>query len=324
LSKEYDKWSCGEDSVVIGRQHFDIGNENIELDITDIFNQFILGSKENYGIGMAFSPLLETMEMSRENYVTWFTDKTDTFFEPYVETRYDDVVCDDRGNFVLDKNNKLYLYCTIGDHLEDLDRNPTVSIKNNDDEIIMEGIESKKFSKGIYYIDLNLSRSDFEADTMLYDVWTDISYQGAKLEPTELEFVLKSNSNYFNIGNSSSVNNIKFTPSVSGINEREQIKRGDLRKLIVTPKPNYTSNTAQLVDSMDIRLYVKDGSSEIDVISWDKINKSFTENYYMIDTSMLIPQRYYVDVRITYGMQSIVHHDVLSFDIVNDLTNRYL
>ena len=323
LSIEYDKWSCGEESVIIGRKHFDIGNENIDLDITEIFNKFLLGEKENYGIGMAFSPMTELIDSEYENYVTWFTDKTSNFFEPYVETRYYDYVSDDRSNFVLDKNNKLYLYCTIGDHLEDLDKNPTVTIKNGDDEIIMEGIESKKFSKGIYYIDLKLSRSYFEADTMLYDTWMDILYQGEKLDDISLDFVLKRTSNFFNIGNSLSVNNTTFKPSVSGINEKEQIKRGDLRKLIISAQPNYSQNTIQLIDTMDIRLYVKDGMGEIDVISWDRVNKSFSENYYLIDTNILIPQRYYVDIRITYGMNSIVHHDVLKFDIVNDLDNRY-
>lgn len=323
LSVEYDKWSCGEESVIIGRQHFDVGNESIEFDVTDIFNQYLLGERENYGIGMAFSPMLELTDSEYENYVTWFTDKTSNFFEPYVETRYDDFISDDRSNFVLDKDNKLYLYCTIGDHLEDLDENPTVTIKNGDDEVILENIESKKFSKGIYYIDLKLSRSDFEADTMLYDTWMGISYQGSKLDDVELDFVLKPTSNYFNIGNSLNSTNVTFTPSTSGINEKEQIKRGDIRKLVISAQPNYTQNTIQLVDGMDIRLYVRDGMSEIDVISWDKVNKSFSENYYMIDTSILIPQRYYVDIRIKYGMNSVIHHDVLKFDIVNDLDNRY-
>ena len=323
LSAEYDKWSCGEDSVVIGRQHFDVGNESIELDITDTFNKFLLGEKDNFGIGMAFSPMLEIKESEYENYVTWYTDKTSNFFEPYVETRYDDFVSDDRSNFVLGKDNKLYLYCTIGEHLENLDKNPTVTIKNGDDEIIMECVESKNFSKGIYYIDLKLSSSDFKADTMLFDTWDDIFYHGEKLNAVELDFVTKPTSNYFNIGNSLNTTNMAFTPSTSGINEKEQIKRGDVRKLVISAKPNYTQNVYQLVDSMDIRLYVKDGMGEIDVISWDKVNKSFSENYYMIDTNILIPQRYYVDIRISYGMNSIIHHDVLSFDIVNDLDNRY-
>ena len=330
LSKEYDKFSAGEESIVIARQHFDVGNENLNIDITDIFNKFLDGELENYGIGMAFSPMLEASESEYENYIGFLTDKTNTFFEPFVETRYEDVVSDDRSNFVLGKRNRLYLYCTIGDHLEDLSLNPTVTIRNGDGEIIrdsvgreMTWIMSKKQSKGIYYIDVKLSRSDFEPDTMLYDTWTNIQYQGTLLDDVELDFVVKQSANYFNIGNSISTTDITFSPVISGIKEKEQIKRGDIRKLVIQAKPSYTNNTAQLLDTMDLRLYVKDGTREIDVIEWDTVNKAFLENYYMVDTNILIPQRYFVDIRIKYGMNSIIHHDVLSFDIVDDLNNKY-
>lgn len=330
LSKEYDKFSAGEESIVIARQHFDVGNENLNIDITDIFNKFLDGELENYGIGMAFSPMLEASESEYENYIGFLTDKTNTFFEPFVETRYEDVVSDDRSNFVLGKRNRLYLYCTIGDHLEDLSLNPTVTIRNGDGEIIrdsvgreMTWIMSKRQSKGIYYIDVKLSRSDFEPDTMLYDTWTNIQYQGTLLDDVELDFVVKQSANYFNIGNSISTTDITFSPVISGIKEKEQIKRGDIRKLVIQAKPSYTNNTAQLLDTMDIRLYVKDGTREIDVIEWDTVNKAFLENYYMVDTNILIPQRYFVDIRIKYGMNSIIHHDVLSFDIVDDLNNKY-
>ena len=272
---------------------------------------------------MAFSPLLEVSDSEYENYIGFLTDKTNTFFEPFVETRYTDVVLDDRSNFVLNKDNRLYLYCTIGDTLQSLDENPIVTIKNGDEETIMENIEAKQQSRGIYYIDIKLNKGDFEADTMLYDVWGNIVYQGTKLDDVELDFVLKDTPNFFNIGNSLSTTNATFTPSITGIKEKEEIKRGDVRKLVISAKPNYTINTVQLVDNLDIRVYIKDGTREIDVIEWDGINKSFSENFYIIDTNILIPQRYYVDVRITYGMNSIIHHDVLSFDIVDDLNNKY-
>ena len=32
---------------------------------------------------------------------------------------------------------------------------------------------------------------------------------------------------------------------------------------------------------------------------------------------------YYVDVKIVYGMESIINHNILSFNIVNDVTNKY-
>lgn len=330
LSREYDKWAANEDSIVIGRQRFDYGNENIELDITEIFNKFLDGELENYGIGMAFSPMLEISDSKYENYVGWLTDKTNTFFAPFVETRYDDVVLDDRANFVLNKKNKLYLYCTIGNQLEDLDANPTVTVRDSEDEIIsddegnkFENIEAKKFAKGIYYIDLLLKKGDFEPNTMLYDTWEGLIYQGVELDDVELDFTLKPTPNYFTIGNSLEADNVTHSPSISGIKEKEQVKRGDIRKLIINAKPSYTYNTYELIEDMDFRLYIKDGTREIDVIKWDKINKAFTNNYYVIDTNILMPQRYYVDVRIKYGMNSIIHHDVLSFDIVDDLNNKY-
>lgn len=330
LSKELDKWAAGEDSIVIGRQHFDYGNECINLDITDTFNKFLDGELENYGIGMAFSPLFEVTDREYENYVGWLTDKTNTFFEPFVETRYDDYISDDRSNFVLNKRNRLYLYCTIGDHLQDLDKLPIVTITNSDDEVIrnkggrlMEEIEAKKFAKGIYYIDILLSKSDFEADTMLYDTWDGLVYQGVELDAVELDFTLKNTPNYFNIGNSLEADNVTYNPMINGIKENEQIKRGDVRKLTIDGRPSFTYNTYELLDSMDIRLYVKDGTREIDVIEWDRVNKAFTHNFYVIDTNILIPNRYYVDIRIRYGMNSIIHHDVLTFDIVDDLNNRY-
>ena len=323
LSREYDKFSANEESIVIARQRFDIGNESISVDITDTVNKFISGELENHGIGIAFSPMTELTDSEYENYIGFLTDKTNTFFEPYLETRYDDVVSDDRSNFVLNKDNRLYLYCTIGDHLDDLDDCPTVTIVDGDDNVVLSPTKSTRQFRGIYYVDLKLSQTHFKGGTMLYDTWDGISYHSTNLDDVELNFTLNNASNFFNIGDSTSTTNITFSPSISGIQENEEIKRGDVRKLVIKSKPSYTNNTIQLMDSMEFRLYVKDGTREIDVIEWDKVNKSFTENYYMVDTNMLIPNKYHVDIRIRYGMNSIIHHDVLKFSIVDDLNNRY-
>lgn len=323
LSLEYDKFSANEESIVIARQRFDIGNESISVDITDTVNKFINGDLENHGIGIAFSPMTELTNSEYENYIGFLTDKTNTFFEPYLETRYDDVVSDDRSNFVLNKNNRLYLYCTIGDHLDDLDECPIVTIVDSDDNVVLEPTKSIRQFRGIYYIGVKLSQTHFKGGTMLYDTWGGISYHGTNLDAVELNFTLNNASNFFSIGDSTSSTNVTFTPSISGIQEKEEIKRGDVRKLVIKAKPSYTNNTIQLMDSIEFRLYVKDGTREIDVIGWDSVNKSFTENYYMLDTNMLIPNKYHVDVRIKYGMNSIIHHDVLKFSIVDDLNNRY-
>ena len=320
LSGEYDKFSSGDTSAkVIGRLKFQVGNEDIDIDITDVVNKFITGELDNYGIGIAYSPMYELSDIEKENYLALITDKTNLWYAPYVETRYCDAISDDRGRFVSGKDNRLYLYCTIGDGLDDLDRNPLVSIWDTNTNCIQNNIESKKFSKGIYYIDLNMPGNPGD---MYYDIWQNLQYNGNKLPDVELDFTIKSPSTYFMIGNSIQ-DEQTFTPSISGIQEKEQIFRGDIRKIVISARPNYTKNVVQLLDSMDIRLYVKDGMAEIDCISWDKVNKTSNENFYMLDTSMLIPNRYFIDVRIRYGMSSIIHHDVLTFDIVEDKTNKY-
>ena len=157
---------------------------------------------------------------------------------------------------------------------------------------------------------------------MLYDTWDNIIYGGSKLDPVELDFTLKNVNMFFNIGNKLENNN-RFIPNVSGINDSESIKRGDVRKLIINARVQYTSQEYQLINGMETRLYVMDGNRELDVFPWEPVNKTFLENYVIIDTNILIPQRYYLDVKIKYGMEEIIHHDVLHFDIVNDIGNRY-
>jgi hypothetical protein len=316
LSLEYDNFSSkfGSD-IIIGRQHFDIGNENINLDITDVVNKFISGELENYGIGIAYTPMTELFESNLEYYTSFLTHKTNTFFEPYVETVYFDSIDDDRSYFILDKKNRLYLYCNIGNETENLDVLPTCTVDGKEYDV-------KQFSKGIYYIDICLSKKDYQPNMMLYDVWDNIIYQGQKLEPIELDFVTKQSSLFFNIGNKLGTYN-KLIPSLSGIKYDEKIQRGDVRKVIITPLIEYNKNSAELINSMYARLYIKDGEREIDVIPFELVNKTFMENYFIIDTEMLIPEKYYIDVKIKYNQEMIIHHNVLNFKIVENLNNKY-
>lgn len=336
LSEEYDNFSSENGSdIIFARQRFDVGNENIDLDITEIVNKFVSGELENHGIGIAFTPALERIGEDEnnllstiENYLGLFTNKTNTFFEPFVETQYHDYIDDDRANFVLGKDNKLYLYCNLGGQLTDLDEIPTVTVTDSNEEVVtdadgrvLENIEAKHFSKGVYYIDLRIPY-DTEPDTMMFDTWSNIKYNGNEMPPVELDFTLKNPNMFFNIGNKLESNG-RFTPNVSGINDAEDIKRGDKRKVKISARVEYTTQDYELINGIETRLYVKDGTRELDVFPWEPVNKTFLENYMIIDTSILIPQKYYLDIKIKYGMEEIIHHDMLHFNIVDDINNRY-
>jgi hypothetical protein len=278
-------------------------------------NKYINGELENYGLGIAFTPMLELKGGKIENYIGFLTNYTSSFFEPYVETVYEDNISDDRANFVLDKNNRLYLYANIGGECTNLDELPTCTVNDKPYDV-------KQFSTGIYYIDINLSRNEYKPNTMLYDTWSNIKYQGTALEDVELDFVTKPTNLFFNIGNSLE-DSKRLVPTIYGIKQDEQIQRGDIRKVVINPRVEYKRNSSQLVDKMYARVYIKDGERELDVIPFEKVNRTFLENYFTIDTEMLIPNKYYIDVKMLYNQELIVHHNVLSFKITQNLDNKY-
>lgn len=315
LENELAKFNNGEESIIIGKQHFDIGTENIELDITNTFNKFITGELKNYGIGIAFAPYFEYENSIIENYVGFLTNKTNSFFEPFVETINTESIYDDRTNFVLGKANKLYLCSTIGGKLENLDKLPTCTINE-------ETYEVHQASKGIYYIDVNLPIDAFKAPTMLYDTWDGLIYQGQELKPVELDFTVQLPYSHFGIGTAMPEKN-EFTPTIYGISDNEIIKRGDVRKLCVNVRKNYTKNEGIEINDIQMRMYVMDGTAQVDVIPYMDMNKIFTENYTLLDTSILIPNEYLIDVKVNFGMESIIHHNILKFKIVDDTKNKY-
>lgn len=332
LSLEYDNFSSEQGSkIIIARQRFDIGCENIHVDITDIVNKFITGELKNYGIGIAFTPALERLGESKnalvsqvENYAGFFTDKTNLFYEPFVETIYDDTILDDRSNFVLSKNNRLYLYSNIGGKPTDLDELPTCVIKNDNDEVIFDSLEVKRQFKGVYYVELSLDHSTTDENVMFYDVWSNIKYQGNALPDVELDFVTKPVHNWFNIDNTMH-DEPEYTPLVSGIDSNEKIyRKGEIRKIKVTANPVYSQNKGVLVDEMYYRLYVMDGEREITVIPFEKIHMSYNENFFYLNLDMLPPQKYYIDIRFKYNGEVRTYKDKIHFTIVSSFNNRFI
>jgi hypothetical protein len=315
LENELIKYNNGEESIIIGKQHFDIGNENIDVDITDTFNKFITDELNNFGIGIAFAPDFEYSDSLYENYIGLLTNKTNSFFEPFVETTYDEYITDDRANFIIGKENRLYLFASIGGDLDNLDELPTCTIEGNYYDVY-------QVTKGIYCVNVKLSQSDFKAPTMLYDRWDNIIYHGEKLSPIEMDFTLKPAGSYFRIGTMIPEQN-NFVPSVYGICDNENIKRGDLRRIFFLFNKQYEKNIGLDIVNAEARIYVMDGTAQCDVMPYTKIERAFTDNFMMLDTNILIPQKYYMDIKVNYGTESIIHRDVLHFNIVSDTNNMY-
>ena len=90
--------------------------------------------------------------------------------------------------------------------------------------------------------------------------------------------------------------------------------------LTITVKPvPYTVNQQVLVDNINYRLYVRQGTTEVDVIPWTPVNNSFTHNYFLLDSGWLIPNEYYLDIKATSNQQVDTYRKAIKFQIINQL-----
>ena len=100
--------------LVKGEQYFEKGSENVCIDVTDYINGLISSGITEANLGLAYSPGLESAPQESLCYTGFFTRDTQTVYEPFMETVYNDLIQDDRCEFHLDKSNRLYLYVNAG------------------------------------------------------------------------------------------------------------------------------------------------------------------------------------------------------------------
>jgi len=315
-------YSGSPSGITVTTQHFDKGNENIEMDITEYVNGLLTGDT-NHGLGIAFARGYELINTVALQYVGFFTNNTQTFYEPYVESVYSNHIKDDRNNFFLDKDNKLYLYVNIAGNPSNLDQNPSVNIFDNNGVLISAYTSSDvaHITKGVYSIDLIIPTEVDNIETMYNDVWSDISINGVTRPDITLDFVVKDSMNYYNIGNNDTLPK-KVAVNISGIRNQENIKRGDIRKVIVSARIPYTVEQTQFIDGLKYRLYVKEGNRELTVIDFQTIEMANNYYYFLLDTDSLIPNTYFLDVLATSNLEVTTLKNVCQFNIVNQVELR--
>jgi hypothetical protein len=309
--------------LAVGTQHFEQGNENLEIDVTDIVNAFITG-ETNYGLGIAFPRIYEELDTDDYEYVGFFTRHTQTFYEPYVETTYSCHINDDRTDFYLDKANRLYLYVNLGGTPTNLDELPTVTVYDNCQLVISSYTQSDVVhcTKGVYYIDLLVNtNSNNQPGVMVNDVWGNIKIKGISRPDIELSTELKDSFGYYNIGDADDLPK-KVGFNISGINHNEKIKRGDIRKVLVSTRIPYTVNQTQKIDRLVYRLYVKEGKNEYTIIDYQPLEMTPNTNYFLLDTQSLIPNTYYLDVKYESNLEVSTNKEVLKFEIVSQVELR--
>ena len=160
-------------------QTFSTGLEDMELDVSDLVEQWLAGTKENYGFGIKLPDATESA--TRSFYTKKFFGRDSEFFfqRPVLEARWDSARKDDRGYFyassslvsATDNLNTLYLYNRVRGRLRDYPIIPTsASLRLDSTDAVgsnLAAAEVVKVATGIYSASIALDTTA----SVIYDIW---------------------------------------------------------------------------------------------------------------------------------------------------------
>ena len=306
--------------TIIARQHFQLGNEDLEMDMTDEINSILDGTLTGItGWGLAYLPQIENIAGLTSSYsVAFFSKYTNTFYQPYLLTNYDDYIKDDRTQFLKNQENRLYLYVYQNGDLVNLDSDPYVRIEDRNGDAVsgMTSLSTCLRTKGVYEVTVPNGFSGSPTPCQYFDVWSGLTINGQSIPNVTNQFTLQNYSAGISIGPVSKEPLI-YGFDFYGILQNEKILASDIRKVGVTIKKAYTGQQVLLNISAFYRVYVREGNTEVQVQDWTPINRTPNEYYFMFDTRDKIPNQYYVDIRVNTSGEKDTYQRELMFQIVN-------
>lgn len=311
-------------TLVLATQRFEDGSENFTVDITDYINSRIFSgatgfTATTFGLGIKFTDEIENIETLKRKAVAFHVKDTHTFYEPYIETYVNDEIEDDRNYFFLDKDNSLYLYANAGNFASDIEVTGVTIIDYKGNEIgVATGSTIEKVRTGVYRIIVNIDSDSYPDAVIFTDRWHII--QNGKNKDIDQRFYLINQDKYFNFDLSNRINFDNYHFNIIGILDNDRIKRGDIRRIEVDVRELYPNQNNNLPLDLEYRLYVtQDDKHQIDVIPFTKLDRTSIGYEFTMDTSWLIPQDYYLEMKISNG-NVFNTKKPLRFSVVSDGT----
>jgi hypothetical protein len=305
--------------TLVAEQHFEFGDENIEFDMTNEINGILNNTISGVtGWVIAYKPQLELFSGLTDTYeVQFFTRHTQTFYEPHLDTSYNDLIEDDRNLFTLGKVNKLYLYLYEDGNPLNLDFLPLIDIIDNSGNPIpgLTGLTGCQRTQGVYEVTIP-PLMGYKTPCTFSDKWYNLSINGFPINPITNDFTLQPMKNSIQIGTSSQDPKI-YGFDYYGIKQDEKIFNTDIRKVGVIIKQAYTTNRLLPKVSAYYRVYVREGQTEVQVQDWTQINRTPNEYYFIFDTRDKIPNEYYIDIKVESSGEVNTYKRQIKFQIVN-------
>lgn len=306
--------------TIIATQHFELGNEDLNMDMTNEINGILNGSITGVtGWGISYLPQIENITGLTDSYsVAFFSRHTQTFYQPYLLTNYNDLIQDDRNQFLKNQENKLFLYIYQNGDLVNLDSDPFVRIEDRNGDAVtgMGALTTCLKTKGVYEVVVPNGFANFPTPCQFYDVWSGLTINGQSIPNVTNQFTLQQYSSGIQIGPVSKEPQI-YGFDFYGILQNEKILNSDIRKVGVTIKKAYTGQQMLLDVSAFYRVYVTEGTTEVIVQDWTPVNRTPNEYYFIFDMRDKIPNQYYVDIQVNSSGEKNTYKRQLTFSIVN-------
>lgn len=306
--------------TIIARQHFELGNEDLNMDMTNEINGVLNGSITGVtGYGISYLPQIENITGLTESYsVAFFSRQTQTFYQPFLLTDYNDLIQDDRNQFLKNQENKLFLYVYQNGDFVNLDSDPYVRIEDRNGTAVngMASLNTCLKTKGVYEVIVPNGFSNFPTPCLFYDVWSGLTINGQSIPNVINQFSLQPYTSGIQIGSVSKDPQI-FGFNFYGILQNEKILNSDIRKVGVTIKKAYTGQQLLLDVSGFYRVYVMEGTTEVEVQDWTPLNRTPNEYYFIFDMRDKIPNEYFVDIQVNTSGEKDTYKKQLTFSIVN-------
>jgi len=294
-------------------QHFDIGNEDINMDITDIVNDWLSGGSENNGLAISYRRDYELMSTDTRYISSFFTEKTNSAFKPFIEVIYNQSFQDDRAQVTNNRFSKLFLYTFSGNNAVNYFSAGTVDIETMSGLPVITGLTPTHLENGVYYIDILMSSST--RGEQYKDIWRDITFvPGVDQQDITQVFTIRDN---FYLNNVPSVND--YSISVYGVENNSILSIGENHKVFVDLRVNYSSRN-QPSSAYDLK-YRMVMNNQDEVIPWTSINQAVInkckQNYFVLETGWLLHnQTYKIEFRVDEFGTKRVMPNYLNFKVI--------
>jgi len=276
-------------------QHFDIGNEDIDMDITDIVKDWLSGGSVNNGVGVAYRRDYELLSTDTRYIASFYTEKTNSAFKPYIEVVYNQSFQDDRMQVTNNRTSRLFLYTFSGNSAVNYFSAGTVDIQTMNGAPVITGITPTQQENGVYYVDVLMNSAT--RGQQYKDIWKGVTFVPG-IDQQDITQIFTIKDNYY-LNNVPQVND--YSISVYGIGDNSILSIGETHKVFVDLRVNYSSrNQPKTAYDLKYRMVM---NNQDEVIPWTSVNQAVINkcpnNYFVLETGWLLHnQTYTIQYRI--------------------------